>query len=280
MNQTIDMQVSSKTLVRDTRSDIRYYHVRPRKLVSDVRLVFIHGAFSGGWIWSVYFQPFFAYLGFESFALDLRGRRAVAPYVPSTHGLSDYARDVQDLTDTIDGRCVLIGHSLGGMIAQKISVLHPPAGLALLASVPPEGLSVSAWQMALSNPLLFWNTAVLSMTPQMGNISVTRDALLSPDVSDDIARQVLKMSSPEAPRALMEAQIPLTASPGFLKDTPVCVMGGANDRLIPVSAFERTADFYGVTASVFDNVAHSLMVDTRWRGVAETLYHWLDSQIV
>lgn len=280
MDQYVDTRFSIKKLARETRSDLQYYHSEPAQVESNVKLVFIHGAFSSGWVWTPYFLPYFRELGFEAYAIDLRGRGSGSSYIPTTHGLSDYVSDVQDLLETIDGPYVLIGHSLGGIIAQKVSALAAPAGLALLASVPPEGLAVSGWQMAMANPLLFWNTAAFAMSPQLGNVGVTRDALLSPDVSDDIAKEMLRRSSPEAPRALMEAQLPLTYPPGFLASTPVCVFGADNDRLIPVSAIRRTGAFYGVEAHVFEDMAHALMVDTRWHLVADKLHRWLEADVV
>lgn len=280
MTQSLKTRIVEDTLTRRSRSDLSFYHAQPDELASDVKLVFVHGAFSGGWIWTPFFQPYFADRGIESYALDLRGRTTATPFLPTPHGLSDYAKDVQDLLDHIDGPCVLVGHSLGGMIVQKVSALKAPKGVALLASVPPEGLAVSAWQMALSNPFLFWNTAAFAMSPQLSDISVARDALLSPDVSDDIAREVLKRLAPEAPRALMEAQMPLAVSAGYLKDTPVCVMGGTTDKLISVSAMQRTGLFYGVKTQMFDDLAHSVMVDTRWRQVADAMFDWLDTKVL
>lgn len=280
VTQVVETEITEETLSRAERSDIMYYHARPEAPKSKVKLVFVHGAFSGGWIWTPFFLPYFAERGIESYALDLRGRTTSTPFMPTGHGLFDYVRDVQDLVDHIDGPCVLVGHSLGGMIVQKVSAITAPAGLALLASVPPEGLAVSAWQMALSNPLLFWNTAAFAMSPQLSDISVARDALLSPDVSDDISREVLKRLAPEAPRALMEAQMPLAVSAGFLKDTPVCVMGGTTDKLISLSAMQRTGLFYGVETQMFDDIAHSVMVDTRWRLVADAMHGWLENDVL
>jgi len=272
--------VTIETLSRQKRSDLEYYHCIPEKPCTDVKLIFIHGAFSNGWVWSLFFQPYFAKLGFESYALNLRGRRPIAPYLPTQHGLSDYASDVEDLIDFVDAPYILVGHSLGGLIAQKVSALTPPHALALLASVPPEGLAVSAWQMALSNPLLFWNTAAFSMSPQMGNTGLARDALFSKDADDDLVETVLRQSAPEAPRALMEAQMPLAAVPGYMADTPVFVFGGANDKLIPASAVQRTADFHGVEPVIMRDLAHAVMIDTRWSDVANTLHAWMQKDVL
>lgn len=278
MDQHVDIDVAVKTLQRRSRSALQFYVAEGSGKRQPRPLVFVHGAFCGGWIWGRYFQPFFAKHGFDSYAIDLRGRRSISPFIPTPHGLADYAADVEDLIDHLGIEPILIGHSLGGLVAQKVSAVKRPHALALLASVPPEGMSFASWQMALSNPLLFWNTATFAMSPSMGSITVAREALFSPDAPDAVARDVLRRSSPEAPRALMEAQLPLACAPGYLSDIPVSVIGAMDDRLIPVSAVERTAQFHAVEPILFDQTGHALMVDTRWRAIAEHLLHWIKTE--
>ncbi|MEM9878035.1 MAG: hypothetical protein AAF862_02015, partial [Pseudomonadota bacterium] len=169
---------------------------------------------------------------------------------------------------------------LGGLIAQKLSALSAPLALALLASVPPEGLAISAWQMALSNPLLLWNTATFSISPQLSSVGLARDALFSADADEDLVNITLRQTSPEAPRALMEAQLPIAAAPGFLSGIPIMVLGAANDQLIPAGAVQRTADFHGVEPFIMRDLAHAVMVDTRWRRVADHLHDWLQKNVL
>ncbi|MEM6832469.1 MAG: alpha/beta fold hydrolase [Pseudomonadota bacterium] len=275
MDQTVDLDVREDILHRRTRSSLRYYVAEARDRNHSPPLLFIHGAFCGGWIWARNFQPYFAQNGYTSYALDLRGRQGVSSFLPSAHGLADYVADVEDLIAHLGVSPILIGHSLGGMVAQKLSALTPPPALALMASVPPEGLGLASWQLAFSNPLLFWNTATFAMSPTIGSTLVARDALFSKDAPDSIAYEVLSRAIPEAPRALMEAQLPLPSLPGFLGDTPVAVFGAADDMLIPISAVERTGQFYGVDPIIFENTGHAIMVDTRWRRVADHLLAWL-----
>lgn len=279
LEHAFDVDVTVKTLQRRARSALQFYEARSEVKAHKRPIVFIHGAFCGGWIWGRYFQPFFAQHGFDSYAIDLRGRRSVSPFIPTPHGLSDYAADVEDLIEHLGIEPILIGHSLGGLVAQKVSAVQHPHALALLASVPPEGMTFASWQLALSNPLLFWNTATFAMSPSMGSVSVAREALFSPDAPDAVARDILRRSSPEAPRALMEAQLPLACAPGYLNGIPLTVMGASDDRLIPASAVERTAQFHGVKPVIFEDTAHALMVDTRWRAVAQHLLDWINADV-
>ncbi len=106
-------------------------------LVSDsaqqVPLVFLHGAGSTREVWQA------QWLYFSDRA------KVVAPDLPG-HGDSSgksqdtidaYADVVVKLADKLGlGKCVLVGHSMGGAIAQRIALLHPEllAGLVLVAT--------------------------------------------------------------------------------------------------------------------------------------------------
>jgi pimeloyl-ACP methyl ester carboxylesterase len=56
---------------------------------------------------------------------------------------------------------------------------------------------------------------------------------------------------------------------------PVVVLGGAADRFIPVDEVWRTAAYFGTRPVILPDVAHTLMLDTRWEKAAEALLAWL-----
>ncbi len=83
-------------------------------------VVLVHGAWHGAWC----FEPVLDRLsdaGIEAVAVDLPGHGADPGPLGDLH--ADSAR-VREVLDTIDGECVLLGHSYGGAVITEAGV-HP-----------------------------------------------------------------------------------------------------------------------------------------------------------
>ena len=128
-------------------------NIHPEKIRHDYPLLFIHGAGGTSQYWQNYL-PYFADQGWEVFALNLRG------HFPSDREealvqvtLEDYLEDVEKVIHRFDiNGCALIGHSLGGLIAQKTAEnIDSIKALVTLASAPPFG--VTAMDMNLDEPV-------------------------------------------------------------------------------------------------------------------------------
>src|SRR5436305_4385127 len=94
------------------------------------------------------YLPFFAERGYAGFALNLRGR-AGSPLPPgSTLGkvsLVDFVADAREAAEWLGkrfGRPVIVGHSMGGLIAQKLGEEGLARALVLLSPAPPRGISM------------------------------------------------------------------------------------------------------------------------------------------
>ncbi|GFH06517.1 AB hydrolase-1 domain-containing protein, partial [Haematococcus lacustris] len=70
-------------------------------------------------------------------------------------------------------------------------------------------------------------------------------------------------------------QVPLPPPPSFAP--PAFVLGGADDKVVDVEAIQELAASYGVEPIILPNMAHDVMLDTRWEQVAERLAAWLDT---
>ena len=101
------------------------------------QLLFVHGGYSDGWCWTPYFLPWFAARGWPSHALSLRGHGGSggASMLFAT-GLDDYAADVERVATALDEPPILIGHSMGAAIVERMIATHPRRGAVLLAPVP------------------------------------------------------------------------------------------------------------------------------------------------
>lgn len=105
-------------------------------------LLFVHGAAHGWWAWEKWLG-FFAAAGWRCYAMSLRnhtGSRAVAEPEYLRLRVADYAEDIRTLARWLDGPPVLIGHSMGGISAQKAAEGLDLKGLVLVASVGPGQL--------------------------------------------------------------------------------------------------------------------------------------------
>jgi pimeloyl-ACP methyl ester carboxylesterase len=81
-------------------------------------LVMLHG---GAWCWQEYlsFIPNLAQR-WHVYALDLRGNGR-SGWTPDTYRLGDFAGDITEFLDGLNAPAVLVGHSLGGVIAIMVA---------------------------------------------------------------------------------------------------------------------------------------------------------------
>lgn len=107
-------------------------------------VMLLHGAFVGGWV----FEKLRGRLqreGWRTHAPDLPLHgpdRAGLPPDPGLHrlGLRDYRRHLEDEIARLPQKPVLIGHSLGGLLAQQLAARDLCRGAILLAPVAPWGV--------------------------------------------------------------------------------------------------------------------------------------------
>jgi pimeloyl-ACP methyl ester carboxylesterase len=120
-------------------------------------LVMIHGAFCGPWAFDDFRKPFEA-AGYEVHAPLLRhhdhGRNP--PQALGRVSLTDYAADLEKLIRGLDQAPIIVGHSMGGLLAQMLAAKDLARALVLLAPSAPWGVLPSTlFELASAQALLF-----------------------------------------------------------------------------------------------------------------------------
>ncbi|MDW8445482.1 MAG: alpha/beta hydrolase [Acetobacteraceae bacterium] len=243
-------------------------------------LLFLHGASAAAWVWAEHLMPELAEAGWRCAALSFRGHggsrgRALL----HGYGLLDYLLDARAALASLDGPAIVVGHSLGGLVAQMLIGDPRLRGLVLMAPVPPEGLAAASLKLAVSDPDLWREVARMpwaeaAETPPQR----LRRALFSEALPDARAWSLLQRFQSESLRAVAEAQWPRPVASAHLLRLPALVLSSGRDPLMPADALARTAWFHGADHVVVDTVAHAMMLDHAWGDVVRALAAWLSDR--
>jgi len=250
-------------------------HPRPNRRVP---LVFVHGACGGAWIWDEHFLPYFAEQGYEAHAFSLRGhdgseRRAYGLLT----GLADYVGDLNEVVQHLGVTPVLIGHSLGGVIVQKWLEHHEARGAVLMGSGPPHGMLPSAISMILRNPILAMQGVLTQLFgPWTVSAAATRKMLFSDGLPEVTVQYRLARGSPEFLRVGCELIWPNFPGPTWNREMPLLVLGTEKDFFVSPTTVEATARVYGTQAEIIPGLAHAMMLEPGWQGVADRILRWLE----
>lgn len=240
-------------------------------------LVFIHGAYCGAWVWAEYFLPWFAARGWDCYAPSLRGHGDSPTQGPiDLCRLEHYVVDALSVIDSLPTAPVVIGHSMGGAVAQRCLARRRLPGAALIASAPPHGLLESSIGLAWRDPFVF---SQMSLLASFGRDFVVpegvRRAMFSPRVGMDQLAKWEPLLCDESRRVLMEMNVWNPFPPRPLGKPPILVLGGERDVLFPPDQSKITARFYGVQAELFPEMGHTVMLEPDWEIAAERLESWL-----
>lgn len=231
-------------------------------------LIFLHGAGCGAWVWED-FAAYCAKAGFPALTLDFARESHGRPA-----GLSDYLAQVREVLAHLERPVVLVGHSLGALMAQRLLLDRKVRGAALLAPVAPEGLWYSNAHLALTDPVLWAEAARMDAPPGSAPPELAA-ALFSPSMPLKAGRAALARMGGESRLALLEAQAPQPVPVGWLHGRHILVLGAGADRLIPPDAVRRCALWHGTTASFMPEMGHVMMLEPGWEVVADQVLRWV-----
>jgi pimeloyl-ACP methyl ester carboxylesterase len=245
-------------------------------------LVFVHGAFCGGWAFDRFRQPFEA-AGFETHAPDLPFHHRDSDGVGLAQtGVRHYAKAIAAYCAELDGAPVLIGHSLGGLVAQMAATRMHAAALVLIAPSAPWGvlpttLEETSGSLGLAMLGDYWRRTVAP------DYSVARHMTLD-RLDGASARRTFARFVPESGRAVMEVMqwwidpTAATAAPAYRINAPILGLAGGKDRVTPASTVRRIISrFPGSQAAFheFPEMSHWMIEEPGWEAVADLSMAWL-----
>ncbi len=248
-------------------------------------IVMIHGMWGRPWCWGN-FRAFFEAQGFRCITPTLR-LHDVDPTAPpdprlGTTSLLDYAGDLEAEIRQLDTTPILMGHSMGGLLAQILGSRGLGKALVLLTPASPRGVIairpsvvrsfwsvLTRWGFWRKPMRLTFNEAVYAMLH-----------LLSPEKQAETYRKFVY----ESGRAMAEIGFwffdPHRAAEVDASriTCPVLVVAGAQDRITPASVVRRVAAKYKAVATYreFPDHAHWVLEEPGWEEVAGYALEWLN----
>ncbi len=248
-------------------------------------IVMIHGMQGGGWYWEKYKQ-FFEARGYHCLTPTLRFHD-VDPREPphprlGTTSLLDYAEDLEKQIRTLDQVPILMGHSMGGLLAQILGSRGLGQALVLLTPASPAGIlalrpSVPRCFLSGFKRWGFWRKP---MRQTFGEAVYAMMQLLTVEERRQLYDRVVH----ESGRAACEIGFWFLDRRGASRVDdakvicPVLVIAGAQDRITPASVVRKVARKYGAVSTYreFANHAHWVVGEPGWEEVAEYVADWLD----
>jgi len=259
-----------------------------------VPVVFIHGMWLHGSSWAPW-QELFAEAGYEPAAPGWPGHADTVeatrtnPDSVANHGIDDITNHYASFIDGLPAQPILIGHSFGGLIAEKLLGMDRGAAAIAIDAAQIKGvlqLPLSQLRGTLSvfaNPANRHKAVSLSakefrysfgnaLSEEESNALYERWAIPSP------AKPLF-----EAAAAAFSPHSPAKVDTAKEDRGPLLLTMGDKDHTVPKAITKSTLKQYRDSGAVTDLVefadrGHPLTIDSGWHEVAEACLGWLTKQ--
>jgi pimeloyl-ACP methyl ester carboxylesterase len=240
-------------------------------------LLFVHGAWHGAWCWSEHWLPYLAARGYRCYALNLRGH-GVCPSRTALRwrSIADYVQDVQQAMATLPETPILVGHSMGGHVVQKLLEVQRVPAAVLVAPTPARGAWGYLGHLLLHHPGTALRMALsLSLDPLAQDRAAAAEAFFTASLTAERRDAYLDRLEGESFRVLLDSLLLDLPNPRRMQRVPMLVLAGDADRVFPVEALAGTAAACHAELVRFPGMGHDLMLEAAWSRPADALVAWL-----
>ncbi|MCB6181952.1 alpha/beta hydrolase [Leeia sp. TBRC 13508] len=240
-------------------------------------ILFVHGAYCSASCWQTYLMPWLAKQGIESYAVSLPAHgQSKSPLPLPFLSIEDYRDAVLTVVKHLPSAPILAGHSLGGAVVQDVLSQLTLPGAILMASVPPSGLAASSVRVIGQQPDVWWQLLQLQWgVLDAENLAVLRKGLFTNHLPDEVLHSYIPMFQPESTRALWDLSLSGWINKPSLAHIPALVMGTSEDALFTQNEVKETAERFGVSPIIFNEMGHAMMLEHNWELVATTIANWV-----
>ena len=248
-------------------------------------IVMIHGMWNREWSWDHY-KTFFENEGYRCVTPTLR-YHDVEPYGKpdprlGTTSLIEYAADLENLISKFDSPIILMGHSMGGLLAQILASRQIADAAVLLAPASPYGILALTPSVVRS----FWSMLTTWKFWKKPGRQTFQEASYSTlgVLPNDVKKKAFERFVYESGRAAFEIGFWYLDSKKASKvdekniSCPILIIVGTEDKITPASVVRKIADKYREIAvyKEFENHGHWIIGEPGWEKIAGYTSGWLN----
>ena len=163
---------------------------------------------------------------------------------------------------------------MGGLITQMIAAEDAVCAAVLLAPAPPRGISVMSVELALTQ-IRYMPAILTSGLVRPGREDLRR--MVMNRLPRELQDPMLDLLTPDSGRAGRDMSIFGVPVDARRIRVPLFVVGGDDDRFIPLSIVRRVAERYGAPLSVAKDHGHMLVLEPGWEEIAARVAQWIDA---
>ena len=237
-------------------------------------LLFVHGYFATALVFDRYLE-YFSNRGYPCVAVNLRGRAASRPGTDVGRvSMDDFVDDATRVASAFD-RPIVVGHSMGGLVTQRLAERGAARAAVLMSPAPPRGISV--FTLELLRRQLRYLPAIFRSRPV-----VAREQDFIPLVLNHIPREAQRdlfdRFVPDSGLAAREMLIGTVRVDEQKVRCPMFIVGSDDDHFIPLRTVRRVAAKYTAPLYVAAGHGHLVMQEPGWETTAAAIAGWLEAQ--
>jgi pimeloyl-ACP methyl ester carboxylesterase len=185
--------------------------------------------------------------------------------------MDEFIRDALDVARTLH-RPIIIGHSMGGLIAQRLAEEGVSDIVVLLASAPPKGIPVATPRLMIKQ---MKHIGALLRSRPLRSSRVDADDLIFNRMPEAERQALYESLIPDSGRAARDISLGTVGVDERRVQCDMLVAGGMADRFIAPPVLRKIARKYGAPCWQYPSNGHFLPMEPGWDRIADDVESWI-----